>query len=262
MVAIYKSGMGAALQDIAVISNNIANAGTVSFKRSDTIFEDIYATEKNRTSEVTLGNGVQRLEPRRAHQQGAFIMTNAALDLAINGEGFFAIKNPSNPDELKYTRNGSINLTNEGELVTMEGFKYLDREGNEIKIPFTVIDDKENVRRLSAISVAANGQIQVDYGQGVSVNLATIGLSTFKDETKLRSDGNTNYIATPESGQPVTSSPQDSSTGTGSIQAGALEAANVDTTNEIARLLRAQQAFSGTSRIMQADVDMIRRLID
>ena len=46
MVAIYKSGMNAALQDIAVISNNIANAGTVSFKRSDTIFEDIYATEK------------------------------------------------------------------------------------------------------------------------------------------------------------------------------------------------------------------------
>ena len=147
MVAIYKSGMGAALQDIAVISNNIANAGTISFKRSDTILEDIYATEKNRTSEIRLGNGVQKLEPRRAHQQGSFIMTNAALDLAINGEGFFAIKNPSNPDELKYTRNGSINLTNEGELVTMEGFKYLDKEGNEIKIPFTVIDDQENVRR-------------------------------------------------------------------------------------------------------------------
>ena len=52
MVAIYKSGMNAALQDIAVISNNIANAGTVSFKRSDTIFEDIYATEKNRTSNL------------------------------------------------------------------------------------------------------------------------------------------------------------------------------------------------------------------
>jgi flagellar hook protein FlgE len=262
MVAIYKSGMGAALQDIAVISNNIANAGTISFKRSDTIFEDIYATEKNRTSEIRLGNGVQKLEPRRAHQQGSFIMTNAALDLAINGEGFFAIKNPSNPDELKYTRNGSINLTNEGELVTMEGFKYLDREGNEIKIPFTVIDDKENVRRLSAISVAANGQIQVDYGQGVSINVATIGLSTFKDETKLRSDGNTNYIVTPESGAAINSAPQDSSTSTGTIQSGALEAANVDTTNELARLLRAQQAFSGTSRLMQADVDMIRRLID
>ena len=61
-------------------------------------------------------------------------MTNAALDLAINGEGFFAIQNPNNPDELKYTRNGSINLTNEGELVTMDGFKYLDKEGNGIKI--------------------------------------------------------------------------------------------------------------------------------
>ena len=92
MVAIYKSGMNAALQDIAVISNNIANAGTVSFKRSDTIFEDIYATEKNRTSNLQLGNGVQRLEPRRAHQQGSFIMTNAALDLAINGEGFLLFK--------------------------------------------------------------------------------------------------------------------------------------------------------------------------
>lgn len=144
----------------------------------------------------------------------------------------------------------------------MEGFKYLDEEGNEIKIPFTVIDDQENVRRLSAINVAANGQIQVDYGQGVSINVATIGLSTFKDETKLRSDGNTNYVVTPEAGQPVTSAPQDSSTGTGTIQSGALEAANVDTTNELARLLRAQQAFSGTSRLMQADVDMIRRLID
>ena len=262
MVAIYKSGMNAALQDIAVISNNIANAGTVSFKRSDTIFEDIYATEKNRTSNLQLGNGVQRLEPRRAHQQGSFIMTNAALDLAINGEGFFAIQNPNNPDELKYTRNGSINLTNEGELVTMDGFKYLDDGGNGIKIPFTVVDSKENIRRLSAINVAANGAIQVDYGQGVSVKVATVGLSTFKDETRLRNDGNTNYIVTPDSGQPVLSAPQDSATGTGSIQSGALEAANVDTTNEIARLLRAQQAFAGSSRIMQADVDMIRRLID
>lgn len=262
MIAIYKSGMNAALQEIGVISNNIANAGTVSFKRSDTIFEDLYATEKNRVSNLQLGNGVQSLEPRRAHQQGSFIMTNAALDLAINGEGFFAIKNPSNPDDLKYTRNGSINLTNDGELVTMEGFKYLDAEGNEIKIPFTIVDSDENVRRLSAINVAANGEIRVDYGQGVSVIVATIGLSTFKDETKLGNDGNTNYIVTPESGLPVTSAPQDSATGTGSIQSGALEAANVDTANEMSRLLRAQQAFSGTSRIMQADVDMVRRLID
>ena len=144
----------------------------------------------------------------------------------------------------------------------MDGFKYLDDGGNGIKIPFTVVDSKENIRRLSAINVAANGAIQVDYGQGVSVKVATVGLSTFKDETKLRNDGNTNYIVTPDSGQPVVSAPQDSATGTGSIQSGALEAANVDTTNEIARLLRAQQAFSGSSRIMQADVDMIRSLID
>ena len=258
MVAIYKSGMNAALQDIAVISNNIANAEPSPLS-AVILFLKIFTLQRKIGHQICSSAMVSKATKTRSSAR-SFIMTNAALDLAINGEGFLLF-NPNNPDELKYTRNGSINLTNEGELVTMDGFKYLDEEGNGIKIPFTVVDSKENIRRLSAINVAANGSIQVDYGQGVSVKVATVGLSTFKDETKLRNDGNTNYIVTPESGQPVVSAPQDSATGTGSIQSGALEAANVDTTNEIAAFT-CPAGISGSSRIMQADVDMIRRLID
>jgi len=264
MIGVYRAGLAASMQEISVLSNNIANASTIGFKRSETNFNDLYAVEKSRRSDLQLGSGVQTLQPRRLHLQGSFLQTDAALDLAINGEGMFALRNPSDPKNLQFTRNGSINLAEDGRLVTMDGFEYLDTKSEPIKIPFEVtVPDGQTTetRRLSAINVASDGNIRVEYGSGVLVDVANIGLATFVNEAELRSLGSTYYAETPKSGPAVIAPGQDNATGTGSIQSGALENSNTDSTAALSRLLKAQQAFSGSARLMQADADMVRRLI-
>ena len=105
-----QSGFKASLHQIAVVSNNMANASTTGFKRSEGQFEDVYATAFN-GSAVDLGLGARVAENKRSHVQGSMVQTNGTLDLAVNGRGMFMLGPLPGSTDLAYTRDGSFTLS-------------------------------------------------------------------------------------------------------------------------------------------------------
>ena len=96
MLPVVRSGLSAASQEISVISNNIANASSLGFKRSNANFSDVYTEMSDVRNANRVGNGVRQESPRRNHAQGSLILTGNALDLGMNGQGMFILNTAEN----------------------------------------------------------------------------------------------------------------------------------------------------------------------
>jgi flagellar hook protein FlgE len=112
------SGINAAESQLNVISNNIANAGTVGFKGSAAQFAEVYAVTGLNLSSVTVGSGAETTGVQQQFQQGDLETTNGSLDMAISGNGFFVVNNGSGD---QYTRDGSFQENANGYVVTSSG---------------------------------------------------------------------------------------------------------------------------------------------
>ncbi|RRV11930.1 flagellar hook protein FlgE [Stutzerimonas xanthomarina] len=125
------SGLRAASKDLNVTGNNIANAGTVGFKQSRAEFSDVYAASVLGTGKNPQGSGVLMSNISQQFNQGNINYTQNALDLAINGNGFFQV---SNNGAVSYTRAGYFGTDREGFLVDNFGYKLqgfpVDGDGN------------------------------------------------------------------------------------------------------------------------------------
>lgn len=125
------SGLRAASKDLNVTGNNIANAGTVGFKQSRAEFSDVYAASVLGTGKNPQGSGVLMSNISQQFNQGNINYTQNALDLAINGNGFFQV---SNNGAVSYTRAGYFGTDREGFLVDNFGYKLqgfpVDGNGN------------------------------------------------------------------------------------------------------------------------------------
>lgn len=122
------SGMRAASKDLNVTGNNIANAGTAGFKQSRAEFADVYASSVLGTGKNPQGSGVLLANVSQQFNQGNINYTQNALDLAINGNGFFQV---SNNGALSYTRAGYFGTDKEGNLVDNFGYNLQGYSVNE-----------------------------------------------------------------------------------------------------------------------------------
>lgn len=129
---IAKTGLEAQQTNMDVISNNLANVSTNGFKRQRAVFEDlIYQTLRQpgaQSSEQTtipsglqLGTGVRPVATERIHSQGSLTQTNNSKDVAIEGGGFFQVLLPDGTTA--YTRDGSFQFDQNGQLVTSSGYQ-------------------------------------------------------------------------------------------------------------------------------------------
>lgn len=125
------SGLRAATSDLNVTGNNIANAGTAGFKQSRAEFADVYAASVLGSGSNPQGSGVLLGDVSQLFNQGNINYTQNALDLAINGNGFFQT---SNNGEVSYTRAGYFGTDRDGFLVNNFGYKLqgyaVDASGN------------------------------------------------------------------------------------------------------------------------------------
>lgn len=113
------TGLNAATTELAVTSNNIANAGTSGFKKSAADFGDIFATSPLQKSSSVVGNGVSLKEMRQEFSQGNIEFSSNSLDLAITGDGFFALETPDGTKV--FTRNGGFMLNEQNQMVNSAG---------------------------------------------------------------------------------------------------------------------------------------------
>ena len=114
------TGLNAAAAQLAVVSNNIANSATTSFKRSEATFGDIFASSASSNPSTAKGSGVQVIGIDQQFSQGSFELTDNALDLAISGDGFFPMA--SADGRPVYTRNGSFMINEDNLVVNSSGF--------------------------------------------------------------------------------------------------------------------------------------------
>ena len=167
-------------------------------------------------------------------------MTGNPFDVAIKGEGYFMITLPSG--ETGYTRDGSFQLDQNGQLVTSEGYDV--QPG--ITIPPDAVD----------VTVNASGEVLVKLqNQTALTNVGQIQLATFANDAGLEAIGNNILMETEASGTAVVSNPGEP--GYGQLEQGALETSNVNIVQEITSLIQAQRAYEMNSKIIQTGDEML-----
>ncbi len=127
------SGLDAASTDLQVTGHNIANSSTNGFKQSRTEFADIYANSIQDVSATTSGRGVKVTRVAQQFSQGNLDFTSNNLDLAINGEGFYVLKDQAG--NVSYTRAGAYTVDRDGNVVNhanerLQAFPPIDAQGN------------------------------------------------------------------------------------------------------------------------------------
>ena len=265
MYGIIRTGMATAMHEIAVVSNNIANSGSTGFKKSDVSFADIYGSATPDTvARTTTGFGSAISDTRRNDGQGTVVTRAGALNMALVGPGLFAI---SPPDEtggasegMLFTRNGEFSLDKEGFLRSADGSFVRGLVGGEeggtletIQVPFSL--EGEN---MSQLEVGSDGLISATYGNKTVVESGQLAIVNFANQGGLRNVGSSRYAQSSQSGDPIYGVGGQS--GFGTIQSGALEGSNVDITQEMTVMIRAQQQFSGSARVLQANSDLVEKL--
>lgn len=247
------TGMLAQQLNVDTISNNIANMTTTGFKRQRAAFRDLMYQNIDRPGSTSsnsgttlptglqVGLGVQTGSVYRIHSQGPMKITDNTLDVAIRGEGFFEVQLPSG--ETAYTRDGTFQLNENGELVTLQG--YTVNPG--ITIPADADD----------IDINSEGEILVSLpNQTATTNVGQIQLANFVNPAGLESVGNNLYLETDASGTATTGTAGTEEFGT--LLQGALEQANVNVVEEMTQLISAQRAYEMNSKIITTSDEMLQ----
>jgi flagellar basal-body rod protein FlgG len=238
--------MTAQATGIDVIANNLANVNTTGFKRQQVNFEDILyqqlvqpgpsADEQFIPSGLHVGLGARVASTTRVFSQGSPAITDRPFDLAIEGDGFFQVKTPSDiGNGLGYTRAGAFSLDSDGTM-TMPG-------GYRLEPPITIESD------VTEVSVRRDGSVWVRRAGGAIEQVGTLELTDFVNPDGLLSHGQNIFLETEASGPPVTATP--GTEGMGEIQQGALEQSNVDVVKELVSMIEAQRAFEINSQVIQ-----------
>lgn len=251
-LSIAATGMLAQQTNVDVISNNIANMNTTAFKRQRAEFQDLLYQQVARPGAASGGNeakiltgiqigaGVRTGGVYRIAEQGALTQTSNRFDVAIQGQGYFQITLASG--ETGYTRDGSFQLSDQGELVTSQGLRV--QPG--ITVPQGVVD----------VVISRTGQVQVKTAD--SPQMQTVGqleLASFVNEAGLEAQGDNLFTETDASGQPTVAAPGEP--GLGTLAQGYLEASNVNPVSEITALISAQRAYEMNSRIVKTADEML-----
>lgn len=259
------SGMSTSMFEISVVSNNVANAGTTAFRKSNASFADLYnGTSPETVSRTATGAGSIVEQTRQSSKQGGMMERDGVLNMALAGNGMFVTTAPNGdgtPSEtLSFTRDGEFSLDENGVLRSSTNdivYGYSGLGGKELQqlvVPF----QNENEAKLTALEVGSDGQMLATYGSEEPKLVGQIAIALFPNSTSMRQLGMTRYQESQESGELILGVA--GSEGFGSIQTGALESSNVELTTELTSMIRAQQQFSGSSRILQTYTDMIEKL--
>lgn len=222
-----------------ILTNNLANASTVGYKKEGSTsqaFSDVLAV-KLKDASVGVGNvnrigsnrlGVKIGENYNDFSQGSFRITDNPYDLALSGDGFFALEytNSAGETATRYTRAGDFTLTMEGYLVNNDGAYVLDENNQRIQLS-TLTDTRiDNQGRI----------FQND------TEIAKLQIADFDNYDYLKKIGETFF-------QPVEGATMKA--GTAQVTQGALEMSNIQVVNEMVNLISITRAYETNQKIMQ-----------
>lgn len=249
-----KTGLESQQTKLDVISNNLANVSTNGFKRSRPVFEDLLYQNMRQPgaqnniqdrlpSGMQVGTGVRAVATERLHTQGGLEQTENSRDLAINGEGFFQVLLPDGTTG--YTRDGSFQLNENGQMVTANGYPLEPA----VFVPENAL----------AVTIAEDGTVSVRQpGIALDNNVGQITLTSFINPAGLESVGGNLYLETGASGAPNENIPGNN--GAGRLFQGYVETSNVNVVEEMVSMIQTQRAYEINSRAVSTSDEMLARL--
>ncbi|HEC74688.1 MAG TPA: flagellar basal-body rod protein FlgG [Methylophaga aminisulfidivorans] len=249
---IAKTGLDAQQTRMSVISNNLANVNTTGFKQDRAVFEDLLyqtirqpgaqsSTSTQLPSGLMIGTGVRTVATEKLHTQGNIVQTQNALDIAINGRGFFQILQPDGT--LAYTRDGTFQLNSDGQVVMSNGYS--------LEPAMTVPPDAQS------ITVGSDGTVSVTQpGAAAPTIIGNIELADFVNPTGLQPMGENLFQETGASGTPITGTP--GLDGIGSVIGGSLETSNVNVVTELINMIETQRAYEMNSKAISTSDQMLQ----
>jgi flagellar basal-body rod protein FlgG len=247
------TGMAAMDLQVQVIAGNIANISTTGFKSQRAEFQDLIYEHIQRIGAqasdqgnilpvgIDLGSGVKTVGTPRLMTQGSISQTGNALDVAIQGDGWFKIQLPDG--SFSYTRDGSFQQDSQGRIVTAEG--------NVVQPAITIPQNS------TGLTINNQGQVSVTLpGSTTSTILGQFTITRFSNNAGLQANGDNLFTVTAASG-----TAQDTLAGTdgaGTLLQGSLEQSNVEAVTEISRLIEAQRAYEMNSKVITAADQMLQ----
>ena len=210
------TGMEAQTLRIDTIANNLANADTAGFKKSQVDFADLMyttmrpagggSTQSTQTpTGLQIGSGVFPVSTLRVFTEGTLTPTSGDLTLAINGEGFFQVTTPSGT--VKYTRDGNFRVGADGSVVSSQGYPIYPA----LSVPSDSV----------GLSVGTDGTVTSTPSSGTPAVIGQMQLATFRNPAGLSSEGNNLLSETTASGSPLVGTP--GTPGYGELEQGYLE---------------------------------------
>ncbi len=251
---IAKTGLDAQQSNLDVISNNLANVSNNGFKRQRAVFEDLlYQTMRQPGAQssqqtqvpsgLTYGTGVRTVSTERVFTQGNLQRTDNALDIAINGNGFFQIQMPDGTTA--YTRDGAFQKDSTGQIVTSSGYPL----SPAITIPQDAL----------SITISRDGIVSVlQPGSVTPAQVGTIQLASFVNNGGLQSMGENLFGETASSGAPTPNTP--GTNGVGLLNQGNVETSNVNVAEELVSMIQTQRAYELNSKAVTTSDQMLARL--
>jgi flagellar basal-body rod protein FlgG len=246
------SGMSAQQLNLDNVANNLANASTAGFRKRRLQFRDLMyqnlvvpgssSSQQTQSAGLQIGLGTKTAASEIIQTQGDFTTTGNPLDITIQGNGFFQVRQPNG--ELGYTRAGTFHLDAQGNMVTADG--------NPLQPAITLPAGATNV------SIGQDGTVSVTVpNQTNSQQIGVIQLATFPNPGGLNSIGQNLFMPTSASGDPITGNPGGAE-GLGSLQQGMLESSNVSVVDEFVQMILTQRAYESNQKVVKAADEMIQ----
>ena len=263
------SGLESFQQDMDVIGNNIANINTTGFKAGTVEFADALSNTLQGATQTTaaeqVGTGVQLTAIDNNWSQGAIESTGVPSQLAINGNGFFEVADPSTPTDIFATRDGTFSVNSSGYLVTANGC-YVQGTNNVTSTTGKIqvaVDPSKVASGVSMIAytIDSSGNINVQQSDGTTYVSGVVLMTNITDPQQLISEGNNLYSNLTAAGAGALAVPGSASSGLGQIQGSALESSNVDLSTEMANLITAQRAFEANSKIITTSNEVLQTVV-
>lgn len=260
------TGLKNAQTDLGVISHNIANAETNGFKKSTVEFADIVAGSAYANPKLIQGIGATVEQIKQNFALGPIDQTGSALDVAINGDGFFSTVNAVT-GQTYYTRNGSFELDGAGYVIDssnnrLQAFPTDTTTGAvtsttpaDLQVPAT-----NGTAEFAGLTVGNDGAITASYADGTNLVVGKIALASFVAPTGLKQTGSSNWVATGISGAATYGEAGNGQYG--ELLSGALERSNVDIAEELVALISAQRDFQANAKAIDTATQISQTIIN